>query len=144
MITPQPASWASASAAPADGAPGFPQRVQLRQDGLVRADPTFQRRRVDLVEVEVFTEERTALLDLPSQRRQGMILYLVDASIDLPIADVRVAPFGSHGDGVRWERALAEPRGEETLGESVGAGSVEVADAGVKGGAQDVVGAALQ
>src|SRR5260370_36231811 len=48
------------------------------------------------------------------------------------------------GDRVRWERALAEPGREEALREAVGAGGIELADAGVVRRAQDLVRSPLQ
>src|SRR5438034_1784546 len=98
---------------------------------------------MDLIEVEVLAEECTALRDLTSQRGERVILDLMDAGVDLPVTDVGVAPLRSHGDGLR-EAALAKPRRQEALRKAVGAGGVEVADAGVIGGAQDLMGSALE
>src|SRR5438874_12683389 len=99
---------------------------------------------MDLIEVQVLAEQSAALRDLPSERGERVILHLVDASIDLPVTDVGITPLRPHGDRVWWEPALAQPGREETLGKAVGTGGVEVADAGVIGGIQDLVGAALQ
>ena len=99
---------------------------------------------MDLIEVQVLAEQSAALCDLPSERGERVILHLVDASIDLPVTDVGIAPLRPHGDRVRWEPALAQPGREETLRKAVGAGGIEVADAGVIGGAQDLVGATLE
>src|SRR5437764_10668564 len=99
---------------------------------------------MDLIEVEVLAEQCAALRDLSSQRGQRVILHLKDAGLDVPVTDVGVAPLRSHGDGLRREAALAKPRRQEALRKAVGAGGVEVADTGVIGSAQDLVGSALQ
>src|SRR5256885_3428498 len=99
---------------------------------------------MDLIEVQVLAEQSAALRDLPSERGERVILHLVDASIDAPVTDVGIAPLRPHGDRVRWEPALTQPRCEEALRKAVGTGGVEVADAGVIGGAQDLVGSMLQ
>src|SRR2546423_15051869 len=104
----------------------------------------LERRRMDLVKVEILAQDGPALLDLPPQCRQRLIFHLVYAGIDAPITDVGVAPFRSDRDRLRWEPALAKPGSQEALGEAVGARCIEIANARVVGGVEDLVRPALQ
>src|SRR5205807_4774163 len=93
----------------ANGEPARPQRIELGQNGAIVEDAALERRRMDLIEVEVLIQQSSALRDLPSQRCERVILHLVDASIDLPVTDVGITPLRTHRDRVRWEPALAQP-----------------------------------
>src|SRR5467141_143595 len=111
---------------------------------MVVEDAALERRRMDLVKVEILTQDRPALLDLPPQRRERVILHLVHAGIDTPITDVGVAPFRSNRDRLRWAPALAKPGSQEAFGEAVGARRIEIANARVVGGVEDLMRPALQ
>src|SRR5215218_224250 len=117
---------------------------QLVQDRPVLKDAAVEGGRVDLVEVEVVAEQGSGLGRLAGQGGEGVVLDLVGVGVHAPVADVGVAPFGADGDLGRVEVAGAQPGGEELLGPAVGAGRVQVADAGGVGGVQDLVAAALQ
>src|SRR5207245_1304353 len=114
------------------------------QDAPVIEDTAYQRRRMDLIKVQVIAEQRPALLDLALQGRQGVVFDLVHPGVDLPVADVGIAPLRADRDTLRWERALAEPRRQEPLREAIGARGINVANPGVIGSAQDLVRSALQ
>src|ERR1700682_1123096 len=111
---------------------------------MVLEDAALECRGMDLVEVEIITQQGPALRNLPPECGQRMILYLVDPGIDAPITDVGVAPFRSQRHRVRCEPPLAEPRGEEALCVAIRSRGVEVANAGVVGGGQDLVRSVLQ
>src|SRR5207253_5864944 len=101
----------------ADDEPAFAQPVQLGQHSLVLEYPALQCCRMDLVEVEKIAEQRAALGDLPRKGRQRMVLDLMDFRIELPIADIGVAPLGSHLDVGRRAPAMRKPRRQEPPGE---------------------------
>src|SRR5467141_1896429 len=111
---------------------------------MVVEDAALERRRMDLVKVEILAQDCTALLDLPPQRRQRVILHLVHAGIDPPITDVCVAPFRSNRDRLWWEPTLAKPGSQEAFGEAVGARRIEITNARVVGGVEHFVRPALQ
>src|SRR5256714_7906490 len=92
----------------------------------------------------MLAQDCPALLDLPPQCRQRVIFHLVHAGIDAPITDVRVAPFRSDRHRFRWEPALAKPRRQEPFRKAVRARGIEIANARVVGGVEDLVRSALQ
>src|SRR5437879_6126401 len=111
---------------------------------MIVEDAAFDCRRMDLVKVEILAQDCPALLDLPPQRRQRVIFHLVHAGIDPPITDVCVAPFRSYRDRLWWEPASAKPGSQEALGEAVGARRIEIANARVVGGVEDLMRPELQ
>src|ERR1700737_3727125 len=99
---------------------------------------------MDLIEVEILAQQRPALLDLPAERGQRVILYLMNPGVDPPVTDVGVAPFRSDGHRPGPEPPLAEPRAQEAFRKAVRAGGIEIENARVIGGAEDLVRASLQ
>src|SRR2546430_5951065 len=73
-----------------------------------------------------------------------MILHLMHPGVDAPITDVGVAPFRSDRHRFRCEPALAKPRSQEPFGKAVRARGIEIANAHVVGGVEDLVRSALQ
>src|SRR5437879_9537288 len=73
-----------------------------------------------------------------------MILHLMHLGVDAPITDVGVSPFRSDRHRFRCEPALAKPRSQEAFRKAVGPRGVEIANARVVGGVEDLVRSALQ
>src|SRR6266853_579304 len=60
------------------------------------------------------------------------------AGVYLPITNIGVAPFRSHRDRIRCELAPAKPRSQKALREAVRTRRVEIANARVVSGVEDL------
>jgi hypothetical protein len=98
---------------------------------------------MDLIEVEMGTEESRALRPLAAQRGERMVLDLMGLGLHLPARGVGVAPLRGDRHIRGRDRARGQPAGQEPLGEAVGARGVEVAHASGPGGVQHRVRAGL-
>src|SRR5690606_3054435 len=81
--------------------------------------------RMDLIESESIAEQPPALAQLALQGGAGVVLDLVDLSVDLPFPHVPVPPLGT--DYRVGMAASLDPGGHELLSMPIRAGSVEVA-----------------
>src|SRR5207302_4932608 len=103
------------------GEPGqTPVQDRVGERGAVRRD------RVDLVDVDVGTEQSARLGQLPVEGRDAVVLDLVHVGVDPPAGRVGVAPLAADHDIVDAAPAT-QPVGEELFGEAVRAGHVDVA-----------------
>src|SRR5262245_18045793 len=84
-------------------------RTKASQHASVVEDAALQRRRVDLIQREVGSEERLRLGELTLERRERMVLDLVMARVDLPVGRIPVSPFRRDRDFAGRDLAAAEP-----------------------------------
>jgi hypothetical protein len=88
---------------------------------------------VHVVDGQPRPEQRRGLGQLLGEGGERVVLHLVDGHVELPSADVAVAPFRPDHHVVDLGVG-GEPAGEELLGAPVGTRNVEVAHAcGVRG-----------
>src|ERR1700687_6392764 len=85
---------------------------------------------MDLVEQKAVAELGAALRELAPQGADRVVFHLVHTSTRRPIRDVCVAPFRADDWVARRSRPFGEPGAEESLGEAVRTGCVDVPDAG--------------
>ena len=108
------------------------QPRQLIQHGIVFQDAALLRGRMDLVQIQVATEQGTAFLSLPLQHSQGMFFYFVLLPFrqgDLPAGRVRIPPFRGNGDSGWSNLSRCQPRGQELFRPAVRTGSIKITDA---------------
>jgi hypothetical protein len=106
-------------------------------------DAALERRRVNLIELQVRREDVSALGHLPLERAGREVLHLVHGRVGLPVCGVPVSPFRTDGRGAGWHAPRAQPRSKKGLGQPVRSGRVDVADAGRPGRVEHGVAASL-
>jgi hypothetical protein len=99
---------------------------------------------MDLIEVEIVAEQRSALLDLSPECGQRVIFHLMHAGVDPPTTNVGVAPFRSHRHCFGCELPPAKPRSQKAFREAVRTRRIEIANARVVSGVEDLVRPAFQ
>ncbi len=76
-----------------DGDAVVAQVGQGVEHGVVVEDAALERGRMDLVEIEMGTEQRRGLGQLVAEHGQGVVLGLVDGGGHVPVPGVAVSPF---------------------------------------------------
>src|SRR5512132_515307 len=85
---------------------------------------------MDLVDLEIIAEMAAALPPLALEHGGRVLLDLMNLGVDAPVGRIGIAPLRADGDGRGRDRALFEPAAEKRFTEAVGAGRIEVSDAG--------------
>ncbi len=137
---PQRLGLVGAAQREADDQPLVAQAGQLAQHLGVVEHATVERSRVNLIELQVVAQPVAAFAHLPAQDGQAVVFDLVFVGRHLPAGGVGVAPLGADDHLARRDAPRAQPVAQELLGAAVGAGGVEVADAGGPGGVEHAVG----
>ena len=117
---------------------------QLLEHGAVFQDTALKGGRVDLVQIHVGAEERPALAELATERRQRVIFHLLWRDVHAPLSRIGIPPLRADRELGSLTRMRADPIGEELLGSTVRPGGVHVAHAEREGGIEDIVGASTQ
>src|ERR1039458_5102158 len=91
---------------------GHSTRAQVREileNSAIIQNPALKRRRVNLIQAEVGSQNLSALGKLTAERTDRKVLHLMDRGVYLPIRRIGVAPFRPNRDLRRLQSTALQP-----------------------------------
>jgi hypothetical protein len=111
----------------ADRDAGPAQSGELAEQLIVSEHAALDRGRMDLIEVESVSEQLAGLGELPPEGVRAEVLALLHRLGHEPSPGIGISPLRPDHRSVCCSPATRQPRGQECLRETVGAGRIEIA-----------------